>query len=510
MKLKNHAQPISLFLTAFSLFFSLIFLQNCNPTPFDEFNTEGGNSRWAVPLVNAEKSFGDIIKDFDAQSFVEIRPDGNVILRYRGNFVARNTLDIFASLRDLQNKEIPALLDTLPIPLPATNGVFIDYADIKSGVFPYNFISSEPLTVTLSIPQLLQNGVPFSRTIPLNGTVKDSVSLKGMRLIPGTVGGINIIVIARRANGQQVKLTAGSFYMLKDFEVAYVTGFFGTAPFEIPADTIKIDFFKRWELGEVRFTDPRMIVSLDNSFGVPVKAVTKQADVVALNGDRLKITSPLVDNGVTVNYPRMNEVGQSKRTIAIFDKTNSNLADLISLNPVRIEYDIDGLLNPESGDRTPGFLLDTSSFRFQLELEVPTKGTAKNFTITDTFNINFDENSKITDAELSVQTINGMPIELGLQGIFLNDKGAIIDSFYQNNTPILRGSPVGSNGLPTGNTTTESKIKLDATKFDKVRKAKKIAIRYIFSTANNGSIPVILTAQQKVQVKLGARFGLIN
>ncbi|NJN34654.1 MAG: hypothetical protein HC817_10775 [Saprospiraceae bacterium] len=176
-----------------------------------------------------------------------------------------------------------------------------------------------------------------------------------MRLTPGTVGGINIIVTAERANGQRVKLSDGSFYTLKDFEVSYVTGFFGTAPFEVPADTINIDFFRRWQLGEVRFSDPRMIVTLDNSFGVPVKAVTKQADVVALNGNRLKIASPLVDNGVLVNYPRMNEVGQSKRTVAIFDKTNSNLADLISLNPVSIEYDIDGLLNPESGNQTPGF-----------------------------------------------------------------------------------------------------------------------------------------------------------
>ncbi|NJN34655.1 MAG: hypothetical protein HC817_10780 [Saprospiraceae bacterium] len=114
-----------------------------------------------MPLINAEKSFGDIIEDFDAQSFVEIQPDGNVILRYRGNFVARNTLDIFATLKLLQDIPIPILLDTFKIPLPSTNGVFIDFADIKSGVFPYTFKSTEPLTVTFSIPQLSVNGVPF-------------------------------------------------------------------------------------------------------------------------------------------------------------------------------------------------------------------------------------------------------------------------------------------------------------------------------------------------------------
>jgi hypothetical protein len=101
-----------------------------------------------------------------------------------------------------------------------------------------------------------------------------------------------------------------------------------------------------------------------------------------------------------------------------------------------------------------------------------------------------------------------MPIDVAIQGYFATEKGQILDSLYAQKAQILKGAPVNALGLPTGPSSAESLITIDAAKLIKIRdSAKKLIIRYSFSTTNAGSVPVKLAAKQGVRVRIGVKFG---
>jgi hypothetical protein len=474
----------------------------CSLNKFDEIQT-GTSTEWALPIIDTKKSFGDLIQDFDKQSQVEIKSDGSIIMHYKGSYVARSSNDIFEKLR---NALFPILDTVMNVPLTTSAGVYIDYAEVKKGKLSWLFDIKEPLDVTLNIPQLELNGVPLTRKFKAGiGIYKDSIDLKGWRLVTKNDSNIVISHDARRANGERVNLKFLGAIYLQDFEFNFVKGLLGSDAFDAPADTIPIDFFKKWQGGKVDFIEPKMTVELYNSFGVPVRAISRVTEVVTTNGDRISLKSPL-NNGIDINFPMLTEVGQTKKTTIVFDKNNSNFAEIISSNPARVEYDIDGLTNPDPNIKTVGFLTDSSRFNFQVYVDIPLTIKAKNFTFSDTVSVNLSNYESVQEAELKILTDNKMPVDINLQGYFVGDSYGVIDSFFTKNNLILRGAPVDVSGLPRGSQTAENFVTLDEAKFNRVRLAKKIVLKYSVSTTNSGSDVVRLAATQDVQVRMGMKF----
>jgi hypothetical protein len=474
----------------------------CSLNSLEDVAKEGDLTEWALPLIDTDKSFGDLIKDFDKQSQVEIKSDGSIILHYKGQYTARASIDIFAAFKNA----IFPLTDTLmKIPLNTPKGVTVDYAIVKGGTLSWGFIINEPLEIELRVPQLQKNGISFITKFKASKDYIDTIDLKGWRLDANNGQNIEIIHDARRPNGERVNLTGSGLIQIKNFEFNLVRGFLGNDIFEAPADSIKIDFFQRWQGGEVRFVNPKMKVELDNSFGVPVRAISRIANVISLNGTPLALVSPL-SQGVDINYPKLTEIGQSKRTTIVFDNSNSNFADIISANPVKVEYKIDGLTNPDTSIKTIGFLTDESRFSFQMYVDIPLDVKAKKFTITDSVDVNLTGYESVQSAELKILTDNKMPVDINLQGYFMNEKGVAIDSFFNKNDLILRGAPINAEGIPTGVKTAENFITLNEEQFKKIRLAKKINLKYSFSTTNEGSSVVRLLANQNVRVRMGLKF----
>ncbi len=489
--------------------FALILLTvvGCRIRPFEDVSFAGLESEWAVPLIDTDKTFGDIISNFDPKAFVQIAADGSIVLRYKGDYIARTSLDIFANF---QNAIFPLADTATAVPFKLPNGVNINYAVLKKGTLLWFFQASpEPLKVVFRIPQLTKNGVVFERIFTLGNTAYTHlIDFTGYRLTPSQ-NAIYVIYDARKiSNGERVNLgPTGGGIGIQNFQAGFAEGFFGQSIFDVERDTIKIDFFDQWKGGAVKFGSPKLIATLDNSFGIPVRAVMTVGEIMTIDGRILKLQSPLT-TGVDVAYPTINEVGQTKRTVVTFDKTNSNLADIISQNPTSIDYKIDGLLNADTSRRVIGFLTDSSKFNLQVELEIPMEGSAKNFEVNDTFPVNLAPAKDITKAEFKILTDNGMPIDVAIQGYFATEKGQIVDSLYTQKAQILRGAPVSANGLPTGVSSVESLVTIEAAKLTKIRDvAKKLIIRYSFSTTNGGTIPVKLMAKQGVRVRIGVKFG---
>lgn len=493
--------------TLLLLAFVTFTLFGCQVNPFNDLTTEGVHSDWAVPLIDSKKSIKDIIEGFDNQAFLQISPDGSLVLHYKGESIARSSLDIFASF---QNALFPITDTAMAVPMRLPSGVHVDYVDVKKGTMDWLMISpTEALNVKMRIPQMTKNGVAFERNFVVTSFgYKGTLDLEGWK-IESTNDSIYIYHDARKANGERVNLKGSGGINIKDFEFKYVKGYLGVDTFDVPGAMLKMDFFDNWKQGEVKFANPKMTLTVDNSFGLPVRSFSRVADVITINGQRIALKSDL-NKGVDINYPKLNEVGQSKRTVLILDKSNSNIVELLSQNPVAIDYDIDGITNADPSVRAIGFLTDTSSFKLQVDMDLPLHGTAKNFAVTDTFDINMSNYQNVTYGEFKIITDNGIPIDVSLQGFFANANGSVIDSFYTVSSLILRGAPVGSDGLPRSIQTNENVVKVEGDKLKHVLSAKKLIIRYTFSTSNNGSIPVKLTAAQDVRVRVGVKFGVTN
>jgi hypothetical protein len=486
------------------LVFLILTTLSCNLNQLEDVNA-GDQTEWALPLIDTKKSFGDLIKDFDKQSQVEIRSDGTIIMHYKGTFVARSSFDIFANFR---NALFPIIDTVMNVPLTTQAGVYVDYAEVKNGKLLWLFDIKEPLEVSLLIPQLQKNGLPLYRKFNAGiGLYKDSVDLNGWRMVTKNDSNIVIIHDARRANGERVNLKNQGAISLQNFEFNFVKGLLGNNAFDAPADTIPIDFFKRWQGGKVDFIEPRMTVELYNSFGVPVRAISRVTEVVTINGERITMNSPL-NQGIDINYPTLNEIGQTKKTTIVFDKNNSNFAEIISSNPARVEYDIDGVTNADPNVKTVGFLTDSSRFNFQVNVDIPLTVKAQNFTFSDTVDVNMSGYESVQSAELKILTDNKMPVDINLQGYFAGDNYGVVDSFFTKNNLILRGAPVDVLGLPRGSQSAQNFITLDEEKFKKVRLAKKLILRYSFSTTNSGSDVVRLAANQDVRVRMGLKFNI--
>ena len=498
--------------TSLFALFLLLSLLSCRIVPFDDVSL-AGQSEWAVPLIDSKKSVSDLVKGFDKEAFLQIAPDGLLVLHYKGNFIAQSSLDIFASLQNLVYP-LPDTVTSLPFQVP--NGIDIDYVDVKKGqlILGFRGIPNEVLSVTLKIPQLTKNGVAFTRSFALTQLpYLENIDIAGWHFEPAN-GSIVINYDARRAsNNQRVNIAAlgnGALaaIQIKDFQFSLVKGYFGLSTFDSPRDTIEMDFIQNLNQGEIRFEDPKMTLTLENSFGIPVRAISKVAEVITINGQKLALKSAITQ-GIDINYPSITEIGKSKKTVFVLDKNNSNLVDIISANPKAIEYDIDGITNPNQDRTLRGFMTDSSSYKLQVEVDLPIHGSAKNFTLLDTFNFNIKKYENLTSAALKVITDNGMPVDIGMQGFFVGANGIIIDSFYNKTAPlVLKGAPVGANGMPTSIQKQESLIELDAVKLKKIVPATKIVIRLAISTTNNGTVPVKLVKTQDVRVQVGLKFGV--
>ena len=252
-----------------------------------------------------------------------------------------------------------------------------------------------------------------------------------------------------------------------------------------------------------------MTLTLDNSFGVPIRTQTKLLQAISADGTLTNLESPLLQTGVNIAYPNLSEINQSKRTTVVLDKTNSNLPDLIAASPTAIAYKINAFTNPDGNTKTIGFLTDSSAYSLHASLDLPVYGTAKGFEVTDTFNINFSQYQKNVDhVELKIIADNGMPIDLGVQGYFATDAGTILDSLYATPNTILKAAAVDAAGSVTSSTQQISYTTIDYSRFHRIAPATKLLVHYFYSTANKGTIAVKVLATQEVRLQIGMKLGL--
>ncbi len=519
-------------LRAFTAALLLISLNlSCKKSVFDETELADHSAEYAFPLfkttLNIKDLMNQVLNDTLSGDTIQVNADGTMTLFYSSDVAEKPASTL------LPSNGIVQVIDTNALaPIAAPAGVTIRVVDLKGTTMKLVIKNNgtDTLKGTFYVPQMVKNGVSFSMpfvvppvppSIPFPW-VSVPVDLTGYRLTSNN-NTLRFRYEAYDASGTRVKVpdaapgVAGVGILFEGLAFSYLEGYWGYTEYELVRDTIDIDINQTSLSGDVKVVNPKVTMTVYNSWGFPTRGVVKYLSFIGQNGEELELESTLFNNdSVDFNYPKWinGEVGQTKYTYFTLDTSNSNIADIFNAQPTQLIYDVAGISNATHDTTIVGFVTDSSVIGLSMRVELLLAGTVRNFGAEQTLNLNFGENSsidtaKIESVEFKLVTENGTPINNKVQLYFQDSLGVVLDSLFSDGPrDIMQAAPVGSDGLVYEVNRTETYIPMDIERFDRIRQAKTAFLKLAFSTytAPDGSQqPVKLLADMDVTFKMGLK-----
>jgi hypothetical protein len=499
---------------------ALVLFVSCSKLDdFSDFDVVSGTAEYAIPLVDTDISLGDILHNFEQNSSLTIDPDGTLRFNYSGDVITQTSEFFFEAIEHTlaQFPIIPITSRRMSLPFSSPGGLALDRIDCKTGTFTYYVTNRHPESVnaTITFPDVKKNGQPlrFQMTLPpYSGTgdapfstnIFSPASVEGY-IIESDIDSVFIEYEAIRASGISDTL-ASVLVSIQNLTFSYAEGSLSNYQFAGNRDTIEIDFFDNWTRGDVYFEDPTVTFHIENSFGIPTRSLVNVFDIITVNGEILPLQSPHITNGIDFPYPSINEVGQVKTRSFVFNKNNSNIDVVLGSSPVAVDYDISAATAPQS-EGTRGFITEDGFYKVRVEVELPLFGRASGFVAQDTFDINLGDLSEVDFAEFKLFTKNELPLEVELQGYFLDENNQVLDSLFQMQQLVVQGAPVNSEGISTSFATKSTLIPFSEERLARIKPARRLLVNTAFSTLNGGANSIKVLAHQNVHIQLGAKLG---
>lgn len=502
------------------------------------------DSKWtprvALPMVYSSLTIDDIIKVSGSESIFQIGSDNFITLIYKGNLFSLRADEVIIIPADNSSQQnIPVTTVNIPsVPAGATyttnssqvinfntgGQTMIDSLIYKSGTLQIDISSNlqHNIQIALNIPSAKKNGNSFSQTINVNYgdpmPVITSVDLLGYTF-DMTLGGtsqnqfnVDYSITVNGIAGNPLLTT--DFITVttnfKDTKFDKIFGYIGQQLLSPNLDTVHISLFDNTEqIGTFTLVDAKIKAFIRNSYGVPI-----QANFTVLEGYRpgvgsFPVTGSGVPNPIPLPSPDYSQIGQILTDSFELNNSNSNVVQLINFQPKYFVYQLNSQSNPAGPVKN--FVIDTSIFAVDLEVDMPLHGTAVVFTVQDTFDFDLPEGDDLDSLLLRIFVSNGFPLEVGIQVYFVDTVISSIDTVYnvidsvlspfQN---ILNSAPVDGNGKAIGAIEKTIDQWFDSKKLKNMANSDQIFVRGKMTTSNNGNTNVKIYSDYKLDVKIGA------
>jgi len=297
-------------------------------------------------------------------------------------------------------------------------------------------------------------------------------------------------------------------------------GFSDTLP--IDSIDLNLEIFNKVAGGGFYFEDPKINIEITNSFGVPI--VVRFPVLLARSFINTPPTVPIEINGNTdtnivlvppINYPLL--PGGVETTTYSFDKTNSNIQDVLAISPKYIYYGV--IANLNTPPVFPNFVSDTSEFSVEVEVVLPLWGNASDFMLADTLDFelgfNTDTFQTVEYAIFKLNVDNGLPVDVNIQLDFIDslNPSKILESLLDINSEVFLSAKV-VNEVVTQSTPKTTTIPVDRAKLDKIGRANQMIVKAKLATFNVGSSsgpasPLVkFYSDYALDLKLGVRVQL--
>lgn len=490
-------------------------LSSCHK--FEELESvqnDGDGAEFAIPIGKAAFDLEELLEQLDDDNHIFIDPDGTIRLKYSGKLAIKTAFDVFESVqRTLTSVPVFPVLDSvIALPFGAPDSIDIDFMNLKKGRMIINLgnASFDSYVVQYEFRNVLKNGIPLRDTFFLNpiGSFADTVDLNGYQLVPENDSIYFEYTAISLISGNR-SLVPFFLMSIQDIEFSYMEGYFGQIVHEGDPDTIKIDFFENWTNGDVYFEDPTITIKVNNSFGVPTQSLISYFKVKTVKDpDPVDLMSPFITNGVDFGYPRLpDQIGQTIASEFVFNKDNSNIAEILGAGPQYIYYDVDAITNPNRDQNLRGFIGDFSVYEVLVEAELPLYGRTNGYSVRDTIDWNFSDFEDVKSAEFKIVSENRLGVGIALQGYFVDEAGVVLDSLFDSTKFVVAAAPVDANGNVIGIAKAENFAPFAADRLQKIKSTKRILLNASFFTANGGNESVRVLNTQNFEVRMGMKVG---
>ena len=460
-----------------------LLLDSCQKEQFqldklsDEIEIETG---LVAPLIYGSMGMGELVEEFDSSGYVGAFEDGLVYLAY-SDTVADVIVDSLDLLVDGLYTQIyfDTEIGSDPFWISSSIGDTVHF--VKSKFFGFEmegesrldsiiFKGGDLLTeivstfqhagfLTISSPYILDpGGNTYSYTVRIsdtsgNFTWSESQDLDGYTLFTDKQGDSSIFRLdydfALINSGNPVN--PGEYCEINssflDFGFYKLFGY--VDPDEVASESGVLDipvYADYPELELLKVADPRIHILTESTLGLPF--VLTLDSVIGTAGDGSTETLEFYSgHPFVIPAPTIDMIGQP--AIGEYDINNqtSNIQDLLNLAPHSLSYKVMVDIGDQNQDH---FLLDTSRFMAEMEFLLPLDLSFAEYSLSDTMEFAMGDEgldtSMIKRVVINLETVNELPLELGIQVYLLDASEMVLDSLLDGDPVFLSSSEVDGDG----------------------------------------------------------------
>jgi hypothetical protein len=526
---KMNSMPKNLF-SLFAVFLILIGMtfKSCDYSYLDELDNIQDYSMkpiLALPLVNSSLTIHDIIDTDGTSSALYIDDNGLAWLIYKGNVFSLPAND-FILLPD-QSSDFTVLINPMDKTFEVEHDLIFSFEN-EENLESVKFLQGN-YHLSFKAPQLQNDGYSISTRFeilnslnaqgePIRGTSElnapANIDLAGSTLNFKTNNSIVvkfIITVSGQGNPSNAPYEVDFRQFVSGMKFDLLTGYIGQIPFPIGGESIPIDLFKNIQIGEITFEHdalifPRIDIVANNSFGLPASVIFHEFHANNSKNERVNLSG----SGYTSTWyiAEAQSPGLTSSSRMSINRDNSNLDQIMGINPENLTYDVSGLTNPQAPRLN--FVSHNSVLSLDTELYLPLYGYITRFHLQDTLPQNFtDIPEEVQWLELNLNMNNGFPLSAILQIYFTDNNYQVLDSLF------LEPEKMNLIDAATVNPQTfevispafkNTKVLLDATQLEKVRRTENIIIKTdVFSYNHVHQQTVKILENYSLDLQMGAR-----
>ena len=410
-----------------------------------------------------------------------------------------------------------AISETVDVDLTLDNGEELNSVQLNSGSIDYSidYGLREDAQITISLPYITSNGTPITEVINVTSdhinsqTVNGSIDLSN-HTIDLTANGAQTNYIEANvsasiiSSGQIIPFSITDAVTanldIANLDIAFIDGYLGNLTESIPADTITIDLFNNEFSELISVAAPELSMRLNNSAGIPIEADMSQ--IFAYN-DQTSLQLTGIATPLTINSPNYSQIGQSMVTDISLNRDNSNIVDVLDLNPSGIAYQMIIETNPAGNTGDMNFINSDSKIDVTMDVDVPMYGSVSGFSIEDTLDFALDSINVLQSATLRAIIENEFPVDVDVQLYFVDENYTVIDSLFSNGERLVQSSTIDANGDLVSATTSENDIVVSEDKLDNLMNSSKIILHASLETGNGGTQDAKFYTHYEMNINLG-------
>jgi hypothetical protein len=520
------------------LFTAGILLQSCikkEDFDFDKLAAFQYEPNGAVPLIHSTLTLRDIINDYDTTHLFVEDATHFLYLIYKSTVFSQRA-DQLISIADqnvnsnfgfstgaIANGDSAIFSHTTNYSFTSSSSERYDSMRLKSGNinFAINGDINHSARIYVTIPGAVKNGQIFKKTIYYNYTgstpvnINDTFNLNGYT-INFNAGGNQLTVnydVAvygdGNANASPYTINMGESFLSLKYERVF--GYLGQHAFLINKDSVMIDIFKNNIHGSLYFEDPKLNIYANNAYGMPISLTFDLLQAISTINPpySLAVNGAGLPSPWSIAAPTFAQFGQSVQTAIHLDQTNSNVKPAFNMSPRFVTYHVAGLSNPLGNPVTDqNFVMDSSRFGVDVEVELPMYGSAWDFRLQDTLDFSFGSDiDKLEWVLFKINTMNGFPVDATMQIYFADSVYNVKDSLLLPLDQVIASGVVGS---PPDYKVIAPTHKYVSSLMDKSRLAhlndvSKLLVYCKLATVNNGNDIVKFYSDYNVDVKVGVQ-----